>query len=367
MKTSVFLLCLLAITLFVFGCGEEPPVVSDGSTANSLLPSSTAPSQFYTSHWAIENDWAVALEWIDTRTGLGTSLWLYDISPDPEYPDAFFAPYGVAFDVDGTMYTIVSWFDGVQEHSKARLARVDLQTGALTYIGPTHPLNFAGPEIDACGNAYATGFTVGPPETGGEPTYVWGDSYLYRFDKYTGEATRVGDTGHTEWMDMAFDSQGRLWSTFANDLYLLDPQTGASTFVTHVTGVPQNNVPGVCPEDWPWMEIMSIAFDDNDVLWATAMKGFSECDEVDAPLMHVDVNTGVATVVGYTHEGYNHGGDIAPSKVRVCHRKGNGSYVTITIDMSALPAHRAHGDIVPGVDGNDCDCPDRPDDKHMVN
>jgi hypothetical protein len=352
MKRSFVHLCVATFLLLPFGCIDDPGPLPTASTPKSTLHS--PPAEFYTVHWAIENGWAPGLERIDTNTGLGTSLCVFDIDPDPEFPGTFFTPYGVAFDTDGTMYTIVSWFDGVQEHSKARFARVDMQTCTLTYIGDPYPINMAGPEIDACGNIYATGFTVGPPETGGEPTYVWGDSYLYRIDKTTGVATQIGDTGHTEWMDLAFDSKGRLWATFANDLYLLDPETGASTFVTHVTGVPQDNVPGVCPEDWPWMEIMSIAFDENDVLWATAMKGFSWCDDNDAPLMSVDVETGVATVVGYTHQGYNHGGDIMPSKVRICHQAGkSGKFVSLEIGIESLQDHLDHGDSV----GCDCAAP----------
>ena len=202
---------LLLVALLFFGCSEEPAQYPTGSAPSNLLQSVGPPSQFYTVHWAIENDWAVALEWIDTQTGLGTSVCVFDIAPHPEYPEAFFTPYGLAFDLDGTMYTLVNWFDGVQDHSMTRLAKVDRETCSLTYIGEPYPINMAGPEIDACGNVYATGFTVGPPETGGVPTYVWGDSYLYRIDKYTGEATRIGDTGHTEWMDLDFDSQGRLF------------------------------------------------------------------------------------------------------------------------------------------------------------
>jgi hypothetical protein len=179
---------------------------------------------------------------------------------------------------------------------------------------------------------------------------------IYRIDKHTGEATPVGDTGYTRWMDMACDSEGRLWATFDNDLYTLDTQTGASTFVTHVSGVPQVDVPGVCPEDWPYMEIMSIEFDAKGVLWATAIRGFSYCDQIDAPVMSVDIEAGVATVVGYTHQGHNHGGDIPPERVKVCHRKGNGGYVTITVPLSSLADHRAHGDLVPGVDTEDCNC-----------
>ena len=39
-------------------------------------------------------------------------------------------------------------------------------------------------------------------------------------------------------------------------------------------------------------------------------------------------------------------------KVEVCHKEGNGSYHTITIDADAVPAHIAHGDVVPDADGD---------------
>ena len=358
MKRYVASLSLLVIALAVLGCREEPADLTTGPTPQAISKSGLDPSLFYTPHWAIQNNWATALESIDLKTGLGSSFCLFDIAPDPEFPDAFYTPYGLGFDLDGTAYTIVSWFDGVQEHSKARFAKVDMATCALTYIGEPYSVNMAGPEVDAAGNFYATGFTVGDPATGGIPPYVWGDSYLYRIDKHTGEAVQVGDTGYTRWMDLAFDSQGRMWATFDNDLYTLDLQTGASTFVTHVAGVPQVDVPGVCPADWPYMEIMSIAFDANDVLWGTAIRGFSSCDQIDSPVMRIDIEAGVATVVGYTHQGYCHGGDIPPAQVKVCHRKGNGGWRMITVDLASLPAHRAHGDIVPGVDTSDCNCPD---------
>ena len=233
----------------------------------------------------------------------------------------------------------------MQSDSFSQLARIDLQTGAMEPIGPVHDINFAGPEFDAYGNLYATGFTVGPPEGG--PIYVWGDSYLYRIDKHTGEKTAIGDTGHTEWMDLDFDSQGRLWGTFGNDLYVIDTQTGASTFVTHVDGVEENRIPGVCEEDWAYMEIMGMAFDHNDVLWATAMKGFSYCEEggLAAPVMTIDIEAGQAHLVGSTLiDGQSHGGDIPPRDVKICHRKGNGAYVALTVSLGALASHLDHGD-----------------------
>jgi uncharacterized protein (TIGR02145 family) len=39
-------------------------------------------------------------------------------------------------------------------------------------------------------------------------------------------------------------------------------------------------------------------------------------------------------------------------KIDVCHRRGNSSWQTINISVSALPAHLAHGDIVPDADGD---------------
>ncbi|MBT4499765.1 MAG: hypothetical protein HOC74_18705 [Gemmatimonadetes bacterium] len=317
MKKLLLFPCLMLTAPLFWNCTGGPAIAPGSAADGSALSGRTSGDRqpvFYTVTWAPEDEWIAKLSTIDIRTGVGTPIATFQIDPNDGYADAFVTPYGVAFDVDGTMYTTVNWFDGVREHSSSRLARVNRLTGELTYIGDPYPMNFAGPEMDKGGNIYSTGFTVGDPATGGEPPIVFGDSYLYTLDKNTGEATRIGDTGHTEWMDLEFDSQGRLWSTFGNKLYTLDTQTGASTFVTDIVGVPQDNVPGVCPEDWPYMEVMSLAFDEHDVLWATAIRGFSNCEEVDTPVMRIDTETGLATVVGYTHLGYNHAGDIMPAK-----------------------------------------------------
>ncbi len=39
-------------------------------------------------------------------------------------------------------------------------------------------------------------------------------------------------------------------------------------------------------------------------------------------------------------------------QIDICHREGNGSWHTITISINALPAHIAHGDMVPDGDGD---------------
>ena len=41
-------------------------------------------------------------------------------------------------------------------------------------------------------------------------------------------------------------------------------------------------------------------------------------------------------------------GTAAVQKVDVCHRTGNGSFHLITVAAQAVPAHRAHGDALPG-------------------
>ena len=50
----------------------------------------------------------------------------------------------------------------------------------------------------------------------------------------------------------------------------------------------------------------------------------------------------------------------ASVKVDVCHREGNGSFHLINISDNAVPAHRRHGDALPGegvptAPGNDFD------------
>ena len=365
MKQTLSILCLLTAAFLAFGCSQNDVVQPEGTQVADVGldkgAASNAQPRFHTMHWPPPY-YAPGVMKLDKNTGEGTHVTDLDIALAPpgwpgEYP-GFVTPYGIAFDVDGTAYSLNNWFDGVPEDCFSQLIKMDLETGATWPIGPVHDINFAGPEFDACGNLWATGFTVGPPEGG--PIYVWGDSYLYRIDKNTGEKTQIGDTGHTEWMDLDFDSDGRLWGTFGNDLYIIDTETGASEFITHVDGVEDNRIPGVCEEDWEYMEIMGIAFDHRDVLWATAMKGFSYCEEggLAVPVMTVDIDAGTATLVGSSIlDGQSHGGDIPPKTVNVCHRQENGSYKSIEVSLSALAAHLAHGDMLPQADGNGCGCP----------
>jgi len=102
---------------------------------------------------------------------------------------------------------------------------------------------------------------------------------------------------------------------------------------------------------------MSIAFDKHDVLYGTAIVGFWVTNNMIATIMRIDTGTGEGTILGYNELGYNHGGDTMPTEVRIAHRNGSGQYRCQTISLSALPAHLAHGDYVPGTGGHTCDCP----------
>lgn len=169
--------------------------------------------------------------------------------------------------------------------------------------------------------------------------------------------TRIGSGGEFagEWMDLAFGSRDRCWTTSRNELFLLDTRTGRATFVRDITGVPTDDIPGdECPDDWQHMEVMNIAFDEQDNLWASAIRGFSPCEGyINAPVMKIDERTNRARIVSYAQTGgQNHGGDIMPTRVTIMHRTHNGGYVRMTIPMEALAAHPAHGDDVPGTVGD---------------
>jgi hypothetical protein len=294
------------------------------------------PDEYYSLSWDDTTGMYSEFEHISMRDGLGSLTWSLD--QDPWSP----TPTGLAFDVDGTMYTTLNVF-GPVEIVQSQFARVDAITGEVTLIGDPVAINTAGGDIDACGNYYATGFEI--PALG----YVWGDRNLYRIDKLTGEFLPIGDTSKSNWMDLAFDSEETLWATTENELWTLDTVTGAATFVTEIHGVPNAGEPYN-------LEVMSIAFDSHGDLYGTAMNAFYEGPD-GSPVLKIDSETGETDLIGYTHQISNHGGDIMPKHVTVAHRQGQGDYKCTTIGMRDLDAHLAHGDYVPGSAGHSCECP----------
>ena len=341
----IFLFPLVGV-LFLIACNlQEQPLLPDRAPKAvdaSMLPRSTVenpanliPGGYYSFRW--EEFAYSGFERINTGTGDGTVLWHIGLTPEQGL-----TPLGLAFDVDGTMYTTLNYMSFAPEECYSQFARVDSHTGAVTMIGPTFPMNTCGGDIDHCGNYYVTGMDV--PHLG----YIHGDGYLYRFDKHTGEATQIGFTGMTDWMDMAFDSQDNLYATTQNKLFRLDTTTGAGTFIADIGPVPH----AAPPEN---MEVMSIAFDDHDVLFGTAMT-VNYDDPHGSPVLRIDTTTGAATLLGYTDQYYNHGGDIMPTTVKVCHLTGRGRFVTLKVGLDALAEHQAHGDIVPGLNAAGCNC-----------
>ena len=346
--SSIGTLLLLGAFLCI-GCQEEAPTPM-ATHSEGTLPALTSDGrpQLTTMGWQRDGSYVLDL---DTHTGRGTLGALLDMSVAG-------GAFGLAFDLDGTCYTLLAFYQG---QNASILARIDTQSGAVTPIGAPTDLIYAGPDIDSHGNLFVTGFTVGPPEDPSNPAW-WGGYDLWRVDKATGAMTVVGDTRvgtggayAGEWMDLAFDSQDRCWTTCRNKLFLLDTTDGHSTFVADITGVPNDFIPDdECPDDWQYVEVMDIAFDDDDVLWGSAIRGFSPCSGfINSPVLRIDTQTGQATVVGYAYTGgQNHGGDIMPTRVKVAHRVTGRGYVTIDIAMEALADHLAHGDYVPGTVGD---------------
>jgi hypothetical protein len=308
--------------ILVFGCsndtGLEPPLRQEPEQPAPVdgTDKSLFPPGYYTIYWPFESTTGVSLERINRLNGQGTFIWDFSIPEDTEYPyydEAFLGitPFGIAFDREGTIYALFVWLNPVPGRQYSRLVRVDRETGVGTFVGDPILNSFAGPEMDRHDTLYATGFEVGDPAGG--PPIVYGDDVLYRIDTHSGVATAVGHTGRTDWMDLEFDRWGRLWATTENKLWVLNTHTGTATFMTEIYGVPQQDIPGCCPEDWPYMEVMSIVFDNANIMWATAMRGFSMCTEVNSPVMRINVRTGNARVIGYTNQVYNHGGDFLKS------------------------------------------------------
>lgn len=349
MNRVLLLTCLFALLLGGFGCSQDPPLSPDQSNVqgSSLGDAGLQPGGYYSLFYTLDPEGYCDFRRINVHNGrAGDIVWKLHVEPYPGQDPEALGPYvfGVTFDVDGTMYATLNLISFDPTKVESRLSRIDTKTGEVTIIGDPVPFNTAGSDIDACGNMYVCGFQVN------HLGYIWGNSYLWRIDKATGEFTQIGDTGHTNWMDLAFDSHGTLWGTFDNELYTINTETGASTLVTPISNVPEAGPPH-------YQEVMSIAFDDHDVLYGTGLTTFWDPPD-GSPVMRINTATGWATFIGYSMTQFaNHGGDIMPTKVRVAHRTDGGGFQCLEINMGDLPDHLAHGDYVPGTNGHSCDCP----------
>lgn len=197
---------------------------------------------------------------VDVQTGEVTEL-IPDFGPRFNKLPKIIA--SAAFDVDGTLYTIVNTLKLDEQSSvSSQLATIDIDTGNIRLIGDPNPVNMIGIEIDAQGRIFATGFDLLPA--------LVGDTHLYLIDKKTGQALDVGSTGIDRIMDLAFDKTGKLYATTANVLYTIDPSNGHVLSTVEITGVPEQWFDN--PEDGGRelqpSEVMTIAFDKHGTLHA---------------------------------------------------------------------------------------------------
>jgi streptogramin lyase len=192
-------------------------------------------------------------------------------------PLGFNGTFATAFTPDGTLWTVTDAFTG----GASQLARIDLVTGVATPIGTPNEFAFGtfALESDDAGNLYAASL---------------GSGSLYRVDTVLGTFTLIGSIG-TDIRDLDFDDTGVLWgSNFNNELFTINPLTGARTFVAMITGV-----------SGPVMSLMTDPL--SGLLYASTWDG-------PTALYIVDRVTGQATQVGPGMSPVNRivGGDFEP-------------------------------------------------------
>ncbi|MEZ4864364.1 MAG: hypothetical protein R3C14_23830 [Caldilineaceae bacterium] len=284
MKSLLALLVLLALVFSACQPIVAPEAMAqpeEVAAAASTAADSTIAVNFYTSHEGHEH-----FGKIDLESGVGTDIAKYE-NPEINILRTEW-PLGNGAIYEGAVYGIIAKrlpADATRDEAESRVARVDMQTGAVELLGEPINLNMLAVEIDPCGTMFAAGF-----EFSNEFGVMYGDTNLYKVDRETGSLTLVGDTGVEQLMDMAFDPQGILWATTRNILYTLDVKTGASTEMTTITGVEADNV------------IMGIGFTTEGELYATTpdSDGFYK----------IDPASGEATEIGHHGLFFPHGGDI---------------------------------------------------------
>jgi hypothetical protein len=349
MKRSLILFAMVTFLLMEFGCEEKSPTKPNPNIKIfGLTPGGYYSFAFSESNNGVYGDFIL----ISQGNGLATPVW--SLSGQQSWvvdPPSLWgpSPVGFAFDLDASMYTTIGVYSFEENNCKTRFARIDPATGQVTYIGDPVPLNYCGPDIDSHGNYFVCG--MGVPPLG----YINGTGRLYKVDKVSGEFTEIGplNVEITDWMDLAFDSHDQLFGTTQNKLFKIDTATGEITETIPIVGVPGDPP---TPPNTLIQEIMSIAFDEHDVLYGTGMNVEWDTGH-GSPVVKINTTTGQATFLGYTEQVYNHGGDILPTKVRIAHRQNNGKFKCMTIKMGDLESHLAHGDYVPGTAGHDYECP----------
>ena len=127
-------------------------------------------------------------------------------------------------------------------------------------------------------------------------------SYLYEVDLNSGAITQVGGFVRSGIMDLAFDSNDVLYATGGNFISLVNTSNGHHSDFTYINGMFHEGNP---------VQISAIMFDNEDNLYATAWAKNS-------PLWQIDLNAGTATVIGSTGLDWPVSGDFGPCDTKAC-------------------------------------------------
>jgi len=232
-------------------------------------------------------------------------------SNDPDNPTKDISLVGEGLDVNpaspGMMYASTGNIDG------GRLITVDLNSGVGSVVGPTGLDAVPGLAINSSGDIYGidasssalylidastggaafvagTGLASLPAIAfdGNDVMYGLGvdplnfNFNLYKINTSTGTPTLIGPAGFASWRGMAFSPiDGTLWaSTSGEDIYIIDPETGTTTFIGNTDlsmGMPD------------------IQFDKQGILYGAAGGGSQTTS-----LISIDQTTGSGTIIGST-------------------------------------------------------------------
>lgn len=193
----------------------------------------------------------------------------------------FIGPYALpvvaqAFSPNGTLYAITRGGNT----TLAQLATVNLTTGAQTLVGSPTGVQTEAMAFTPDGTLYAANFNT---------------NNLYTLNPSTGAATLVGALGFTGIMDLAWDPANSTMYAVASlcngsSLYSINLSSGAGTLVTPVANS--------C--------LMSLAIDSSNRLLTT------DFANPNSPLYQIDVATGNLTSLGNTGLGSTMGATAAP-------------------------------------------------------
>jgi hypothetical protein len=210
---------------------------------------------------------------INSQTGVATLVGTLGIS----------GAVGLTFSPDGTLYTVAnSYPPGAANVTLEQLATVNPLTGVATLVGTPFPsrAGIMPMVVSSSGTIFAAGTSPGSLS-----------NKLLTINPVTGQLTVVGAFGGTpNIMDFAYDLNGTLYGASTTKLYTINASTGTATFVISFTGV---------------SGVMGITFDSAGNLLATNFSATSS-------LYNVNIDTGVATLIGQTGVPDVHSADMQP-------------------------------------------------------